>query len=159
MPRRTQRYSKIGDTMKTIDLSGKWNYKTDIDDSQTIDSIKFENNNFNLPGSTCDNRIGKKTEYFDKISKEAVRAPRERYEYIAPLWLQKTVNIPNDTDGKTVRLFMERVNISSELWIDGVKTDRQIIELSTPHIYNLTGKITPGEHTFTLKIQQKFAKP
>ena len=23
MPRRTQRYSKIGDTMKTIDLSGK----------------------------------------------------------------------------------------------------------------------------------------
>ena len=46
MPHRTQRYSKIGDTMKTIDLSGKWNYKTDIDDSQTIDSIKFENNNF-----------------------------------------------------------------------------------------------------------------
>ena len=46
MPRRTQRYSKIGDTMKTIDLSGKWNYKTDIDNSQTIDSIKFENNNF-----------------------------------------------------------------------------------------------------------------
>ena len=155
MPRRTQRYSKIGDTMKTIDLSGKWNYKTDIDDSQTIDSIKFENNNFNLPGSTCDNRIGKKTEYFDKISKEAVRAPRERYEYIAPLWLQKTVNIPNDTDGKTVRLFMERVNIASELWIDGVKTDRQIIELSTPHIYNLTGKITPGEHMFTLKIDNR----
>ena len=53
--------------MKTIDLSGKWNYKTDIDDSQTIDSIKFENNNFNLPGSTCDNKIGKKTENFDKI--------------------------------------------------------------------------------------------
>ena len=69
MPHRTQRYSKIGDTMKTIDLSGKWNYKTDIDDSQTIDSIKFENNNFNLPGSTCDNRIGKKTEYFDKYQK------------------------------------------------------------------------------------------
>ena len=155
MPRRTQRYSKIGDTMKTIDLSGKWNYKTDIDNGQTIDSIKFENNNFNLPGSTCDNRIGKKTEYFDKISKEAVRAPRERYEYIAPLWLQKTVNIPNDTDGKTVRLFMERVNIASELWIDGVKTDRQIIELSTPHIYNLTGKITPGEHMFTLKIDNR----
>ena len=60
--------------MKTIDLSGKWNYKTDIDDSQTIDSVKFENNNFNLPGSTCDNQIGKKTEYFDKISKEAVRS-------------------------------------------------------------------------------------
>ena len=36
MPRRT-RYSKIGDTMKTIDLSGKWNYKTDIDNSQTIE--------------------------------------------------------------------------------------------------------------------------
>ena len=50
---------------------------------------------------------------------------------------------------------MERVNIASELWIDGVKTDRQIIELSTPHIYNLTGKIIPGEHTFTLKIDNR----
>ena len=61
--------------MKTIDLSGKWNYKTDIDDSQTIDSIKFENNNFNLPGSTCDNRIGKKKEkifFKKKNSREKV---------------------------------------------------------------------------------------
>ena len=55
--------------MKTIDLSGKWNYKTDIDDSQTIDSVKFENNNFNLPGSTCDNQIGKKQNTLTKYQK------------------------------------------------------------------------------------------
>ncbi len=73
---------------------------------------------------------------------------------------KKTVNIPNDTDGKTVRLFMERVNIASELWIDGVKTDRQIIELSTPHIYNLTGKNNSGRtYVYAENRQQKFAKP
>lgn len=141
--------------MKTIDLSGNWNYKTDIDESYKIKPTEFEDNAFILPGSTCDNHIGTKQEYFDKISKEAVRAPRERYEYIAPLWLQRTVNIPNDTDGKCIRLFMERVNIASELWIDDKKIDRQIIELSTPHIYNLTGKLTSGKHIFTLKIDNR----
>ena len=55
---------------------------------------------------------------------------------------------------ETVRLFMGELISSSELWIDGVKTD-ETIELVHTHIYNLTGKITPGGHTFTLKIDNR----
>ena len=89
------------------------------------------------------------------MTKEAARAPRERYEYIGPLGLQREIEVPGELEGKCVRLFLERVNIASELWLDGEKIDRQIIELSAPHIYNLTGRITAGMHTLTLRIDNR----
>jgi len=144
--------------MKTIDLRGNWLYKTDYDDLGTLNKYykdTFELGGFMLPGSACENGIGKKQEYFDSLTKEAVRAPRERFEYIAPLWLQREIVVPEEFEGKHIRLFLERVNIASELWVDGEKIGRQIIELSAPHIYNLTGKITPGKHTLTLRIDNR----
>ena len=141
--------------MKTIDLSGSWRYKTDYDDVYRFSGERFVESCFMLPGSACENRVGKRQEYYDKISKEAVRAPRERYEYIAPLWLQRDIDIPDDADGKSIRLFLERVNIASELWIDGTKIGRQTIELSAPHIYELTGRAAPGRHMLTLRIDNR----
>ena len=32
---------------------------------------------------------------------------------------------------------------------------RQIVELSAPHIYDLTGKLTPGRHTLTLRLDNR----
>lgn len=144
--------------MKTIDLSGNWLYKTDYDDSGIQNEYykdKFELGGFMLPGSACENGIGKKQEYYDELTKEAARAPRERYEYIGALWLQREFDLPKEAEGKCIRLFLERVNIASELWLDGEKIDRQIIELSAPHIYNLTRRITPGHHTLTLCIDNR----
>ncbi len=144
--------------MERLDLSGIWKYRTDYADSGIINEYykeKFELDGFVLPGSTCDNSIGKKQEYYDELTREALRAPREAYEYIAPLWLQKEIDVPKEFEGKSLKLFLERVNIASELWIDGEKIGRQIIELSAPHIYNLTGKLTAGKHEFTLRIDNR----
>lgn len=144
--------------MKTIDLSGNWSYKIDYDDlgiQKEYYKYKFELGGFKLPGSACENRVGKKQGYYNELTKEAIRAPRERYEYIAPLWLQSEIIVPEEFCGKHIRLFLERVNIASELWIDGEKIGRQIIELSAPHIYNLTGKITAGKHIITLRIDNR----
>ncbi|MDO5397338.1 MAG: glycoside hydrolase family 2 TIM barrel-domain containing protein [bacterium] len=144
--------------MKVLDLSGAWLYKTDYDDCGTAREYykeTFELGGFMLPGSSCENGIGKKQKYYDEFTKEAVRAPRERFEYVAPLWLQREITVPEEFEGKYIRLFLERVNIASELWIDGEKIDRQIVELSAPHIYNLTGRLTPGKHTMTLRIDNR----
>lgn len=144
--------------MKVIDLSGKWNFKTDETDigmSEGFFNKPLSDSTFILPGSACENKIGTKQEYFNEYSKEAVRSPRERYEYIGPLWLSREIDVPIEFEGKSIKLFLERVNIASELWIDGEKIARQIIELSTPHIYNLTGKITAGKHTVTLRIDNR----
>lgn len=144
--------------MKSIDLRGIWRYETDESDIGITEGFfkrPLESDGFVLPGSTCDNKIGKKQEYYSELNKDTVRAPRERYEYIGALWLQREIEIPSEWDGKCVTLFLERVNIASDLWIDGVKIDRQIIELSAPHIYRLTKRVKSGKHTLTLRIDNR----
>lgn len=144
--------------MQKIDLSGNWNYLTDNTDVGISDEYyrrQFDKNSFILPGSACENKVGTKQEYFDELNKQSIKAPREKYEYIAPLWLQREIEIPKEFEGKFITLFLERVNIASDLWIDGEKINRQIVELSTPHIYNLTGKLSAGTHTFTLRIDNR----
>ena len=54
--------------MKVLDLSGEWAYKTDYDDNGITREYykeKFDQSGFILPGSTCDNKIGKKHEYYN----------------------------------------------------------------------------------------------
>ena len=141
-----------------ISLAGKWRYKTDEKDQGFVEAYymqKFDENVFVLPGSTCDNHVGVKKEYYDSYSKEVVRAPIEKYEYIAPLWLQKEIEVPKSFAGKSILLFLERVNIASMLWIDGIQIGREIIDLSAPHVYDLTGRLLPGSHTITLRIDNR----
>ncbi len=143
--------------MNVIDLSGSWRYRTDEKDEGVAAGYAcdtFSDDGFMLPGSACENKVGVKRGYSGELNKDRVRAPRERYEYIGPLWLQREVEIPEDFTG-AVKLFLERVNIASELWIDGEKIGRQITELSAPHVYDLTDKLTAGKHVFTLRIDNR----
>lgn len=144
--------------MNIIDLSGQWRWETDEEycgTAQKFYAHELKNTGFKLPGSTCENKIGKRCEYYDEFSKKAVRAPRERYEYVGALWLSREIDVPKEAEGKSVKLFLERVNIASDLWLDGKKIGRQIIELSAPHIYDLTGRLTPGKHTITLRCDNR----
>ncbi|MCH5212666.1 MAG: hypothetical protein J1G06_06605 [Oscillospiraceae bacterium] len=147
--------------MKTIDLSGEWLYNIhpqSVYENEPSPSGVFADewrSGYKLPGSACENGLGKRQEYYDELTKEAVRAPREKYEYIGRLYVRRKIEIPKDWEGKVIRLFLERVNIASELWIDGIKIDNQIIELSAPHVYNLTDRITPGTHTITICIDNR----
>lgn len=143
--------------MKIIDISGTWKYRTDEKDLGIVDgyySKPINTGDFIIPGSACSNGIGKKQEYYNEFSREALRAPRERYEYIAPLWLSREIVIPEDFEGKSITLFLERVNIASRLWIDGKQIGREIIELSAPHMYDISG-IGAGTHTLTLRIDNR----
>lgn len=115
-----------------IDLSGEW--LCESEDGSIGKIVK-------LPGSSCENGIGKKTEYYKEYSKEAVRAPREKYEYIGKLIYTKTIDIPKDFEGTDLTLFFERINISSKLYIDGVQVGRETIGLSTPHIYKISDRV------------------
>ncbi len=144
--------------MKIIDLKGVWRYQTDehdVGESERFFARPLANDGFMLPGSACDNKIGNPPPQYTGITKDNVRAPRERYEYIGALWLQREIEIPEEWDGKCISLFLERVNIASDLWIDEEKIDRKIIELSAPHIYRLTKRIKSGSHTLTLRIDNR----
>lgn len=141
--------------MNSMDLSGVWRYETDLDDIGIAEKFferSLAHDNFSLPGDACSNKIGKKFVPFEKLEYETMRTLRPAYEYIGPLWLQREFTLPVSWENKFITLFLERVNIASDLWIDGVKIDRQIIEITTPHIYNLTGRLKSGAHTITLRI-------
>lgn len=144
--------------MYAIDLSGKWRYETDIDDVGIDEKFylrQLQYENFTLPGDACSNKVGTKFTPFTEMTRETVRSLCPAYEYIGPLWLQRDFEFPQEYEDKCITLFLERVNLASNLWIDGVKIDRQIIELSTPHKYNLTDRLSGGKHTFTLRIDNR----
>lgn len=144
--------------MQILDISGEWRFETDEQDIGIRDKFfqrRLEGEGFCLPGSACENGVGIKQDFYTEFSKEAVRAPRERYEYIGALWLQKDICVPKEAEGKAIRLFLERVNVASQLWIDGEQIGRQIVELSAPHVYKLTGKLQPGVHTLTIRVDNR----
>ena len=94
--------------MNVIDLSGSWRYRTDEKDEGIAAGYAcdtFSDDGFMLPGSACENKVGVKREYCGELNKDTVRAPRERYEYIGPLWLQRDVEIPENFTG-AVKLFL-----------------------------------------------------
>lgn len=144
--------------MYSIDLSGNWHYETDPNDigiSEGFFGRTLKNEGFTIPADACFNKVGKRFVPFEEFSYEAVRTLRPHYEYIGALWLQREFTLPEEYENKYITLFLERVNIASDLWIDGIKIDRQIIEITTPHIYNLTDKIKAGTHTVTLRIDNR----
>ncbi len=143
--------------MDIINLHGIWRYETDENDTGMADGIfkrELKNCGFKVPGSSCDSKIGKKAVPFLEMTKETVRSLVPKYSYKGVLWLQTDFEC-EDLRGKNVRLFLERVNIASDCFIDGEKIGRQIIEISTPHIYDLSGKLTAGKHTLTLRIDNR----
>lgn len=132
--------------MEKIDLSGIWEYRTEEN--------SIWQDGFRLPGSACENGVGKKQEYYTEFSKEAVRAPREKYEYIGRLYVKRRIEIPKAWADKHITLYLERVNIATAVTVDGEKLGRPITELSAPHIYDLSG-ITPGEHELAICIDNR----
>ena len=141
--------------MKILDLRETWRCRTDEAACFTAPDGRWEGSPFVLPGSACENGIGTPLHYTGETDPDTLRAPRQRYAYLAPLWLQREVDIPADFAGQAVTLFLERVNMASRLWVDDLEIGRQIVELSAPHIYDLTGKLTPGRHTLTLRLDNR----
>lgn len=143
--------------MDIINLHGIWRYETDDKDigiSEKFFKRKLKNDGFTVPGSACDNKIGAQALPFTEMTKETVRSLIPKYDYKGALWLQTDFEC-EDLTNKDVCLFLERVNIASDCYIDGEKIGRQIIEISTPHIYDLSKKLTKGKHTLTLRIDNR----
>ncbi len=144
--------------METIDLRGYWNYETDElcrGIEEKFYERKLKRQGFSLPGSACEHCLGKRAEAYTEMNRDTVRAPRERYEYIGMLWLQRNIEVPDSFAGKRVTLFLERVNIASTIWVDGNPVGEQFIGLSTPHSYDVSDAMTPGKHCLTICVDNR----
>jgi hypothetical protein len=161
-----------------IDLSGEWFFAIDSFD-MGIDEKWYSgylNERVLLPGSMNSNGKGEdvnlQTEWTGQIvdssffKKPEYSKYRQSGNFKIPFWLQplkhyqgaawyqKKVNIPSGWEDKQISLFLERCHWESRLWID----DQEIgmsNSLGTPHIYDLTGKLEPGNHLLTLCVDNR----
>ena len=115
---------------QSLDLSGTWHTKLgDVHLPGTMDEAKLTPRNLDTMVTANLTRL---------------------YPYAGVMTYNKTIVVPQSMNGKHLILKMERTKPST-LWIDGDSIGR-FSHLESPHIYDVTGKLTPGKHLFTIQV-------
>ena len=164
---------------QSIDLSGQWSFKMDVLDLG--EDEKWFNHKFQetieLPGSMAENGKGNditvSTNWTGNMwndslwykdpkmkkyrEKDNVKVPfwlTPNKHYVGAAWYQKTIQIPKSWAHKQLELYLERVHWESTVWVDGEKIGRQN-SLGTAHRYLIEDKLKAGEHTLTIRVDNR----
>ena len=139
--------AKYTPSRKTIDLSGNWQFA--IDSSGIgIQEKWFAHilpDSVQLPGTMDENHKG----IPNKNRQETMRLSRELM-YDGMAWYQKTVSIPEEWKGKSIRLKMERTK-PTQIWVDETWIGSNN-NLLTPQEYDLSAALLPGNHRITILV-------
>ena len=146
---------------KTIDLSGRWRFEIDRNDSGQKEKWfgKQLNDNIWLPGSMAENRKGddvtlntqwtasiydstyfynprlKKYRQTDNLKLPFCLTPVKYY--VGAAWYQKEVIIPADWKNSRIVLFLERPHTETRLWVNDAEVGMQN-SLSVPHQFEIS---------------------
>lgn len=162
----------------SIDLSGEWNFKIDSLD-KGIDSRWFTaelDDRITLPGSMSTNGKGDDvtentkwtagiwdSSWYTSPDFAKYREPgnvkvsfwlQPDKHYVGVAWYQKKITVPDNWKDGYTELFLERCHWQTTLWVDTLKVGMQNA-LSAPHIYDLSKWLSPGEHTITIRIDNR----
>lgn len=77
----------------------------------------------------------------------------EKY-YAGPVWVQRTVMIPREWQGRRLTLTLERPHWETAVWLDDQPLGRND-SLATAHVYALGAHGTPGAHRLTIRIDNR----
>ena len=161
-----------------IDLSGTWKFAVDPTDKGVTEKwfSKPLADQVTLPGSMTSNGKGdditlstawtgqivdssyfKSPEYAKYREPGNIKIPfwlQSVKHYQGAAWYQKEVDIPKDWVGQNISLFLERCHWETKVWIDTQEIGMRN-SLGTPHIYDLTSKLTAGKHTLTICVDNR----
>ena len=152
-------------SQEIIDLAGPWDFKVESSPDFNYREARFDEYVV-LPGSMLTNGKGEpvsvKTQwtgslydssyyfnpYMEKYRQEGqMKFPffltPERH-YVGAAWYRRRVYIPRDWNDRRVTLFLERAHIETLVYVNGNGVGRQM-SLSTPHRYDISKYIKPGE--------------
>jgi len=165
-----------------ISLAGEWNFKIDSLDQGITE--KWYNEKLpeivRLPGSMAENGKGNEVtvntdwtgdivdrSYFTDRKYEKYRQPGNikipfwlkpvRY-YKGVAWYQKEVEIPQTWQNKRVVLFLERCHWESKVFINDKEAGCQNA-LATPHEYDITEFLVPGENRISIRMDNRIVVP
>ena len=148
-------YLQASDDSKS--LAGEWQVRLDpkiVGASQNWISpdARFEQK-INLPGTTDEAGLGVPLAMKPIVSKEGLARLHRKTSFIGPVWYRRTVEIPQDWEGRRITLLLERVIWESQVWIDGQAVGKQN-SLSAPHVFDL-GSIAPGRHELVIRVDNR----
>jgi F5/8 type C domain/Glycosyl hydrolases family 2, sugar binding domain/Glycosyl hydrolases family 2 len=166
---------RSGEEQNTISLAGSWLFRLDRDN--VGEQEKWYNgtltDRIKLPGSMTENGYGNDvsvdTKWTGKIVDRSwfTDAKYAKYRqpgsvkipfwltpikhYVGPAWYQKQVDIPPSWRDKRIVLLLERCHWETRVWVDGAAAGMRD-SLSTPHVYDLSNLMTPGQHVITVRV-------
>jgi hypothetical protein len=161
-----------------LDLSGEWKVGLDREDKGEAEKW-YEiplSESLSLPGSLAENGLGDAitpaTEWTGQVVDSSwyhaakyapyreegnIKIPfwlQPEKKYTGAAWFQKEVLIPESWDNKHVVLHLERPHWETSVWIDEREIGSQNF-LATPHNYILTGKLDPGKHLISIRVDNR----
>ena len=148
-------------SVKEINLEGEWIVKLDslnVGIDKNWASNKFNGTTIQLPGTLDDAELGNKNRLQPAMNNYVLSGLTRKHQYIGAAWYQKEVNIPDNWEGKNMVLELERIIWESQLFVDGKRIGKEK-SLITPHHYDLSKALTPGKHTFTIRIDNSNKYP
>lgn len=161
-----------------IDLSGKWQFQTDVNDVGIAESWFLKNlgDSIQLPGSMAENLKGNipdlKTRWtgslydssfyynpeLEKFRKEGnIKFPfflKPDRHYVGAAWYKKTFTIPAGWKSKRILLYLERPHFETRVWVDNIEVGKDS-SLCVPHTFNLSKYLVPGKHSITIRIDNR----
>jgi hypothetical protein len=162
-----------------IDLSGTWTARLDRDRvgvEEAWHEAGLDGDPCSLPGtlraSGLGDPVGPDTDWI-ALEKGNFDAPRyapyrdpEAYRlpywlqpdrhYVGVAWYERTVTVPESWADRQVTLCLERPHWHTTVWVDGSRVGSDD-SLSTPHEYDVTDAVTPGETRLTVRIDNSLA--
>lgn len=139
-----------------ISLEGIWSFQLDSTDAG-IQENWFENElsgSIALPGTTDDAELGVPNTLTPKLEKPQILRLTRKNSYRGAAWYQKKLIIPQCWKDKNIQLKLGRVIWETQVWIDGKPTGFEE-SLVTPHSYDLSGLLSPGEHVLTIRVDNR----
>lgn len=163
---------------ETIDLAGTWRFRLDPQDvgQQQRWFAEVLPQAIRLPGSLQEQGFGEEIgvdtrwtgdiidrSYFESPRYAPYRRPgnikvpfwlQPQRHYVGAAWYQRDVTIPPAWQNKRVVLELERCHWETSLWVDATRIGT-CNSLATPHTYDLTGHVPPGQHRLTLRVDNR----
>ena len=146
-----------------LSLAGAWDFSTAAD---TATAPANYTDYVMLPGSMLTNGKGEQVTartvwtgstydssyYFNPYMEKYRRDGNVKFpffltpdrHYVGAAWYRRTVYVPREWKGERVTLFLERPHIETTAYVNGHEVGHHT-SLSTPHCYNITDHIRPGE--------------
>lgn len=161
--------------IQSLDLVGEWQFK--MDPKNVGEKENWFNTDLSetvqLPGSMVENGKGNditlQTEWTGGVrnpewhthpnyapyhDSNNIRFPywlQPDKKYTGAAWYRKKVVIPENWEGKTVWLNLERPHWESTVWVNGAKLEAQN-SLATSHIYDISDYLFIGENTIAVRV-------